>query len=266
MSGFRAGLGSEDVLLLTLDALRYDVAQEAWRDGATPNFARLLPSTGWEARHTPGSFTFPAHQSFFAGFLPTPVGPGPHPRPWAVRFAGSKSTGPDTLVFEAPHVIAGYAAAGYHTLCVGSTGFFNPGAPLGRVLPGHFAEAHWEPSFGVSDPRSAENQFRWVAARLEALPAGQRVFLFVNVGATHPPTRVYLPGARSESRQSQMAALRYADGHLPALLEALRARGRWRGILCADHGTCHGEDGYEGHRVAHPLVWTVPYAEVEIAP
>jgi|GEM_PF-4288067 hypothetical protein len=27
-------------------------------------------------------------------------------------------------------------------------------------------------------------------------------------------------------------------------------------------GTAYGEDGYHGHRLAHPVVWTVPYAEV----
>ena len=32
-------------------------------------------------------------------------------------------------------------------------------------------------------------------------------------------------------------------------------------IVCSDHGTAYGEDGYSGHRLAHPVVWTVPYAE-----
>ena len=32
-------------------------------------------------------------------------------------------------------------------------------------------------------------------------------------------------------------------------------------IACSDHGTCYGEGGRVGHRVAHPVVWTVPYAE-----
>ena len=31
--------------------------------------------------------------------------------------------------------------------------------------------------------------------------------------------------------------------------------------MCSDHGTAYGEEGYYGHRVAHPVVWTVPYAE-----
>jgi hypothetical protein len=54
------------------------------------------------------------------------------------------------------------------------------------------------------------------------------------------------------------------DRHLPLLLDALRARGGAVGIVCSDHGTCFGEDGLVGHRVAHESVWSVPYAEVEL--
>lgn len=34
----------------------------------------------WERRPTPVSFTYAAHQAFFAGFLPTPDRAGKHPR------------------------------------------------------------------------------------------------------------------------------------------------------------------------------------------
>ena len=32
-------------------------------------------------------------------------------------------------------------------------------------------------------------------------------------------------------------------------------------IVCSDHGTAYGEDGYTGHRIGHEVVWTVPYGE-----
>ena len=54
-------VGSHDVLFLVIDTLRYDVATDEWRAGRTPNLGRVLPSTGWEERHTPGSFTYAAH-------------------------------------------------------------------------------------------------------------------------------------------------------------------------------------------------------------
>ncbi len=78
-------VGTYDILLITLDTLRYDVAQDMWREGRTPFLASLLPPRGWEARHTPGSFTYAAHHAFFAGFLPTPAEPGVHPRLFATR-------------------------------------------------------------------------------------------------------------------------------------------------------------------------------------
>ncbi len=50
-------VGSHDILLVTLDSLRYDVAATALAEGCTPNLARLLPGGTWERRHAPGSFT-----------------------------------------------------------------------------------------------------------------------------------------------------------------------------------------------------------------
>src|SRR4051812_44144485 len=95
-------IGTHDVLFITLDTLRYDVAQQCLREGRTPNLARVLPTGGWEARHSPGNFTFAAHQAFFAGFLPTPTLPGKHPRLFALRFPGSETTVPETCIFDAP--------------------------------------------------------------------------------------------------------------------------------------------------------------------
>jgi hypothetical protein len=45
------------------------------------------------------------------------------------------------------------------------------------------------------------------------------------------------------------------------LFAALRRRAPVFAIICSDHGTAYGEAGYHGHRLAHPVVWTVPYAE-----
>lgn len=100
-------VGTHDVLMVTLDTLRYDVAVEALAAGGTPLLARVLPEGKWEERHSPATFTYAAHQAFFAGFLPTPARPGPHARRFALRFAGSESTTPETMVFDAPDLISG---------------------------------------------------------------------------------------------------------------------------------------------------------------
>jgi hypothetical protein len=260
---FKDAFRRRDLFLITLDALRYDVAAEALRSGHAPNLAALLPD-GFAARHTPATFTYAAHQAFFAGFFPTPLEPGPHARAIALRFGGSRSIGRDTLVLDAACLITAYRDHGYHTICIGGTNFFNPKRALGAKLCAPFDEAHWSREMGVSSPRASARQFALAAERLAALPSGQRALLFVNASATHPPTRIFAPGSRTESAQTQLAALADLDRHLPRLLDALRARGGAVGIVCADHGTCFGEDGYLGHRVAHEKVWTVPYAEAEV--
>ncbi len=65
-------IGSHDLLFLTLDTLRYDAALELMEAGRTPNLGKVLPGGVWQKRHSPASFTYAAHQAFFAGFLPTP--------------------------------------------------------------------------------------------------------------------------------------------------------------------------------------------------
>ena len=259
-------VGSHDVLFVTLDTLRYDVAAAVFAAGRTPRLAAALPPGGWEKRHSPGSFTFAAHAAFFAGFLPTPARPGRHPRPFALRFPGSETTTPETAVFDAPDLVAGFRGRGYHTVCVGGVGFFNRLTQLGCVLPGLFDESHWSPELGVTDPRSTEHQVDLALRRVAAVPAGRRVFLFVNVSAIHQPNRFYLPGAAADSLESHAAALEYVDGHLGRLFAGLRRRGPWLVVICSDHGTAYGEEGYTGHRFAHPVVWDVPYAEFVLTP
>ncbi len=254
-------VGSHDLLFITLDTLRYDVADKLLIEGRTPNLAARLPQGKWEARHSPGSFTYSAHHAFFAGFLPTPVPPGSHPRLFAVRFPGSQTIGARTYVFDAPDIVTGFAGLGYHTLCIGGVNFFDKQSPLGSTLPGLFAESYWTPSLGVAAPRSTEHQVALASKLLGQLPREQRVLLFLNVSAIHPPNYMFVPGAQQDSLQSHAAALTYVDRHLPQLFAAVQRHGPAMVIVCSDHGTAYGEDGYTGHRISHPVVWTVPYAE-----
>lgn len=255
-------VGTHDIAFIVLDTLRYDVAVDALRAGQTPNLAAILPGGQWEMRHTPGNFTYAAHHAFFGGFLPTPIAPGHHPRLFAARFPGSGTTTEVTYVFDAPDIVTGLGGVGYHTLCIGGVNFFDKQSPLGSVLPGFFAESHWSPEMGINGRRSTEHQVRLAVERLGQIPKGRRVFLFLNVSAIHPPNSFYLPGAKDDSLETHRAALVYVDRQLPPLFAALRRRGPCLLVVCSDHGTAYGEDGYFGHRLSHPVVWTVPYAEL----
>ncbi|WP_206664237.1 STM4013/SEN3800 family hydrolase [Thermomonospora catenispora] len=257
-----AVVGTHDLLLVTLDTLRYDVAERLIEQGRTPNLAAVLPGGRWERRHAPGSFTYASHAAMLAGFWPTPVSPGPHPRPFAATFPGSETTAKETWVFDAPHLPAGLERAGYHTVCIGGVGFFNKLTPLGSVLPGMFAESHWEPSFGVTDPASLEHQIDRVGEVMARQPPDRRLFLLVNVSALHQPNWFYLPGAtreRGDTLESHAAALEYVDRHIGRLLDLMRRP--CFVVICSDHGTAYGEDGHIGHRIGHEVVWTVPYGE-----
>lgn len=256
-------LPGHDLLWLVLDSLRHDVADSQWRDGRTPNLARFTGPQGWERRHTPGSFTFPAHMAFFAGFLPTPAdGEARRERLFAARFAGSETTGAGTRIFDEADVISGLRALGYQTLCVGGVGFFNKQTALSRVLTGLFDESHWRTEFGVTCRESPRHQFACAAQCVEVLPADQPLCCFINVSAIHQPNYFYCRESGPDDLDSHAAALCAVDAELPHLMKAFRRRGRpLFHITCSDHGTAYGEQGFTGHRVAVPAVWEVPYAD-----
>ena len=161
------------------------------------------------------------------------------------------------------------ADAGYHTVCVGGVGFFNQRSPLGRVLPGLFAESHWDPSFGVTDPDSTRGTSSTGIERVSDARRRRPLFLFLNVvGRCTSRTATTCPARREDGRASHAAALDVRrPAHAAACSRFATARARpCLVIVCSDHGTAYGEDGHTGHRVAHAVVWTVPYAEFVLSP
>lgn len=262
----RSIVGVHHILFITLDSLRFDVARDMGGAGRTPNLARVLPGGVWEERSSPGIFTFPAHQAFFAGFLPTPRGAERALRLFACRSERGTTIGDHTFVFDAPNIVTGLAELGYHTVCIGGVGFFSKRTPLGSVLPGLFNESHWAPEFSTDDLDSAKHQVDLALALLAGRKDRARTFLFINMPATHVPHSGYLPGEVDDSSSSQGAALAYIDLHLGRLFAGLREHGSWLSVICSDHGDAFGEDGYHGHSVPHQVVWSVPYAEFVLSP
>jgi arylsulfatase A-like enzyme len=250
-------VGTHDILFITLDTLRYDVAK--LEEHNCPN---LCGSGSWEKRHTPGSFTYAAHHAFFGGFLPTPATTNKteHTRLFHSKGTGLK-TQPNTWLFDTPDIVSGLQSAGYRTVCIGGVIFFTKKVPLAKVLPSYFQESYWRQTFGVTQPRSTEHQVNHALKLIGKYDREQRLFLFMNVSAIHGPNHYFVPGARQDSPETQRAALRYVDAQLGPLMDAMRSRGPTFCIVCSDHGTAFGEDGYNGHRLAHDVVWTVPYRE-----
>lgn len=252
-------VGSSDLLWITLDTLRYDVAQSLFKEGKLPHLAKYLPKQGWEKRHSPASFTFAAHQAFFAGFLPTPIQPGKHPRLFATRFLGSESVVPETYVFDHPNIIEGLEKIGYETHCIGGVGFFNKQTPLSNVLPSYFKHSYWKKAFGVTAKDGVKNQLELAASIFQKKKEEDRCLVFINIASMHQPNCFYLDNLENDTIESHAAALEYVDAQLPILLDVLEKQKSVFCMLFADHGTTYGEDGYTGHRIGHRKVWDVPY-------
>ncbi|WP_229250926.1 STM4013/SEN3800 family hydrolase [Emticicia aquatilis] len=250
-----------DILFLTLDTLRFDVADKLFHTDQTPNFKHYFPE-GWEKCHAPGSFTFASHQAFFAGFLPTPAYPGRHTRLFAANFAGSETTSSQTLIFETPDIVSGFRQKGFKTVCIGGVGFFNKKTALGNVLPALFEESYWTEKYGVTEKLSTTYQFE---KAIEIIHSTQKqpLFLFINVSALHQPNWFYADSPnenKEDTIETHEAALKYVDSQMPLLLSALKLKRDTFCIICSDHGTAYGEDGFFGHRLGHPTVWEVPMA------
>jgi hypothetical protein len=254
-------IGTHHVLLVTFDSLRYDVARATLNAGRIPNIAKVLPGGMWEERRTQGSFTLPAHMSFFSGFLPVPSGPARPGRLLACHAVRGTTITDHTYVFDAPDIVTGLAGIGYRTVCIGGVGFFSSQTKLGSVFPRLFQESHWSQQTGTDCPESTRHQVDIAVQVLQRQPVDRRLFLFMNISATHTPHHFYVPGQQADSWESQCAALAYADTELARLFAEMPRLGPWLLLLCADHGEAFGEDGHHGHGIAHPAVWSVPYAE-----
>jgi len=253
-------IGNHDILFIVLDTLRYDVATTALARGLTPIIAHYLPQQQWEKRHSPATFTYPAHHAFFAGFLPTPTSPDLYQRLFASEFIGSETCNQTTWLFKEATIIEALAKRNYHTSCIGGVGFFNKQNAMGCFFPDLFIESHWHPSTGVTCKNSTKNQIDIALTSLQQLPEKKRLFSFINIAALHQPNYFYLQDATQDSIESQIAALAYVDSHLGSLFAAMKQRNPTFCILCSDHGTCYGEEGYYGHKRAHDVILTVPYA------
>ncbi len=87
-------------------------------------------------------------------------------------------------------------------------------------------------------------KWRWPVKSLNGCRRISALFLFVNISALHQPNCFYLPGANEDTPETQAAALAYVDRCLPPLFAAMRGVRPSLAIICSDHGTAYGEDGY----------------------
>lgn len=289
------GLEDRNVVFITLDSCRYDVALDA----TIPNLSGISPVIRGEAA---GTYTLPAHIAYFNGFLPVPSGKrvtlGDTEADIIWRSAAARPTPARVAVpFTGRTIMEHYRRSGFGVLGAGGVTFFDAANPH-NLLPSLFPEFRYygratrsrtgqRPRFGPQDRDTslALSHARELAAF--CLRAG-RYFMFVNCASTHVPyttpaypltsglerllERLYLlhelkvpsldvrgltPGERDELIGMQTRALEWADHQLGLLFAALRDTHPLV-VVCADHGEEFGEGGRYGHAHSHETVTTVP--------
>lgn len=258
-------VGEQDILFICLDTLRWDVAEEEEKNGTTP----VLNQYGkWQKCHAPGNFTYPSHHAMFAGFFPTaaePISFIKRERLFFPKDIGLGKFAPkNSFAFEGSTFVEGLANADYETICIGGVAFFDKRSDIGRVFPNMFKQSYWKPSFGCTVKESTANQIDFAIKTLNKVQ-NKRVFMYINIDAIHYPNYFYVEGEKKDSVKTHSAALRYVDTQLSKLFEAFKARSKTFVIVCSDHGTCYGEDGYVFHGISHEVVYTVPYKHFELS-
>lgn len=253
-------VGSHDILFVCLDTLRYDVAKEEELNGGTPVLNAYGP---WKKCHAPGNFTLPSHMAMFAGYLPSPAEYIPlmeRERLFVPKTVGmGEERSKYSFGFDEATFVQGLENVGYETICIGGVGFFNKQSELSRVMPGYFKESYWRPSFRCTIKESATHQVDFAIKKLYEKKQDERVMMYINISAIHYPNYFYVRGAKVDGVKTHGAALRYVDGELEKLFKAFKERNDTFVIVCSDHGTCYGEDGYQFHCHSHEIVNTVPY-------
>lgn len=262
----------ENFLLCTFDSCRYDTYVAA----KTP----VLDRYG-EARraYTHGTYTFPAHQSMFAGFLPHVFEEEAYynrfvRQLWCVKNRPAAAEPLVSFPRGTRTILHGFNDRGYRTLGVAAMGWFMRTSPLRDGFQ----------SFEKTETDAA-GQVQLVCAQLARLK-GQPFFAFINFGEAHRPyTCRGLPELPPERRRElgdvrnrttkgvrqqgwtfmedifrrQVACVGYLDSQMGELLDRFDRVGiSATVVVCGDHGECLGEDGLYGHGFYHPKVMEVP--------
>ncbi len=273
----RGGHPLRNLVLVTLDSLRYD----AWLEASPANLAALGPV---ERRLSYASWTAPSHYNLLSGLLP-------HSQPartWSGHFYWSEFVkyrlrlGADGIdlrqMLPSLYLPSFLRRMGYSTHALVSMPVINPATPLNRDF-----------TFYRLMPR--HNDMRSMLEHVRFEGAAPRFYL-LNVGETHYPYAlpdedagtwprlsgvhgVLAGGGRDPAaaprdlftqseldtlRARQVEALAYLDGVFADLF-ALLPSGTWV-VVTSDHGELFGEDDLFGHGpMVHEKVFEVPFVE-----
>lgn len=268
-----------NILFITFDSLRWDV----FRKADLPNLKALGE---WKRAWTQGTFTLPAHMSFFVGKLPQTLDDTDYydhtakrksvynretfnRELWRLNNPERAANHRASCLLEGRNIIDGFRRLGYRTYGTGAVNWFNPSLPAGRTMTDWFHEFRFFDDTGFSPLNSAPLQIEWMIEKLNnhrksILKRNKPFFAFLNFGETHH--RYTFRGCDwIEDREPygdhdaciyrQGRCIEYLDALVPELLDCT---GNCVRVLCSDHGDAMGEDDLWGHGFYHEKVMEVP--------
>lgn len=257
-------------IFLVFDSLRWDIFEEAK--------APFLKSLGqWKIAFTPGTYTFPAHISFFVGKLPQTFDVTDYYDTAAIRFgwdgkafrrkqfwrlANPEAPRSSYYTLDGRNIVEGFSKQGYLTIGTGAVNWFNSELPAGQYLTAPFEKFRFFDGPNQASHKSSEEQIEWVLDYLSNV--NRPYFLFINFGETHhrfvykgcpleEDKNPYGDGEKCKLRQR--LCLEYLDKQVEKLLKNLRY---YDLVACSDHGEAIGENGLWGHSFTHRKVLEVP--------
>jgi membrane-anchored protein YejM (alkaline phosphatase superfamily) len=262
----------EDFLLVTWDSCRYD----AYVKARTPVLdGHAVVCKGWAM----ATYTLPAHQAMFCGFLPHVFEPRPFynryvQQLWRISHRHVHVKPLVTFPEGTENVVAGFRRRGYFTVGVAAMDWF----ARPSVLQNGFERFH------VTGTK-ARQQNEILSDEISRHARQRPCFAFANFGETHSSFRhegMDAPGhddktvslARLFNQQGlqddtqtrdeslfarQVACAEYLDARMAELIDFFTRRGNpTTVVVCADHGECLGEQGLYGHAICHEKVMEVP--------
>lgn len=246
----KASSAAPNLVFILVDTLRIDAMAAYGGDPELMPFVNSLAARSlvFADVKANSSWTFPSMASFFTGLLPEE-----HGAVWGSSLSAEKWT-----------IAEAMASRGFRTVA-----FLSNGVAMreDRGMGQGFEEFY---QLGVTGSRYPpaeqinEAVFDWLHGAAEPGIARQPVFLYVHYLDPHVP---YLsaggvdPASHREATDAYESDLRYLDGHLEALIDAVE--GRFEGptffFFVADHGEEFGEHGERGHgRVLYDEVLKIP--------
>lgn len=277
------GLEKTNVLFITVDCCRYDTFVKA----RLP-FIKSLGKA--QKAKTHGTYTLPAHMSFFMGYLPVvQYAKDPYYTPeirqlWRLSFGRPRDLSTVGILLDGKNILEGYRKLGFSIIGTGGVRWFtNP--TLTELFDTFFYFGDDSKNVFLERPSNSFS-LNHLPELIEATKKSKNFFLFINSAETHVPydfgegiysqrVKVTIDKVKEiwgckkrypeyditkedlqELHKAQIASLESVDKKIQNLVDKLPKPIQL--VITGDHGECFGENMNWGHGYPNPKVIEVP--------